>query len=76
MVQEVEQTHEEKMKMYMKLTKKELASMLIQANIAIRLMQPVPYYVPYVPYNPPNYWGTAPIVEYGNGALTTSMVVN
>lgn len=55
MVQVIEQTQEEKMAMYMKLSKKEIAAMLIQANnhLAI-LMVPNPVPVPWV----------APIVEW------------
>jgi len=59
MVHVVEQTQEEKMAMYMKLSKKELSSMLIQANRAIELMNPIPVYYPYKdstaknPYDPP-----------------------
>jgi hypothetical protein len=77
MVQEVEMTYEEKMKMYRKLSKKELAAMLIQANIHIKLMQPLPIYVP---YSPQPYWGTAPIVHYdfneAPGITTSSITVN
>ncbi len=35
MIQIVEQTHEEKVKMYMKLSKRELIDMLIQCNILL-----------------------------------------
>ena len=40
MVQVIEQTHEEKMAMYMKLTKKELAEMLISANNHLNMNPP------------------------------------
>ena len=39
-VQTVEQTHEEKVKMYMKLSKKELVAMLIEANRCLE-MRPI-----------------------------------
>lgn len=51
-IQIVEQTDEEKLKMYMKFTKEELAKMLIQANkILGNITQP---YFPYNPYCPPD----------------------
>ncbi len=40
MVHIVEQTHEEKVAMYMKCTKKELIGMLIQANLHLENIQP------------------------------------
>ncbi len=40
MMHVIEQTREEKIAMYLKLTKRELAGMLINANDAIRLMAP------------------------------------
>jgi len=56
MVQIIEQTDEQKMAMYMKLEKEELASMLIQSNKTLEFIrnmpQPVPYYVqqPFQPF--------------------------
>lgn len=38
MIQIVEQTHEEKVKMYMKSSKKELIEMLISANLTLSLL--------------------------------------
>lgn len=51
MMQIIEQTHEEKMAMYMKLSKKELAQMLIEANRHLEnrpiMVQPIqPYTMP------------------------------
>lgn len=43
MVQVVEQTHEEKIAMYMKLSKRELAEMLINANIVLESLGPRVY---------------------------------
>lgn len=45
MVQIVEQTHEEKLAMYMKLSKKELVEMLISCNDFIRMQKPTVAYV-------------------------------
>jgi hypothetical protein len=41
MIQEVEQTHEEKLAMYMKLSKKELAEMLIESNRVMKIVAPI-----------------------------------
>ena len=41
MIQEVMQTEEEKLKMYMKLSKKELAIMLIESNRHLRGISPM-----------------------------------
>jgi len=42
MFQIVEQTHEEKIAMYMKLTKAQLAEMLVNCNIALAAAYPSP----------------------------------
>ena len=49
MIQILEQTHEERVEMYMKLTKKELVSMLIECNKIIDLLKFRE--LPFVPIN-------------------------
>ena len=51
MIQTVEQTKEEKEKMYNKLSKKELIEMLIEANRHLNNRQPTITYPDQVPYN-------------------------
>ncbi len=46
MLQVIEQTREEKIAMYLKLTKRELAEMLANANDAIGLLSATPYIPP------------------------------
>lgn len=57
MVQIIEQTREEKIKIYMKLSKKELAEMLASANIFIQSVTPT---ITSSPYNPPGIWTNHP----------------
>jgi hypothetical protein len=47
MIQIAEQSHDEKMAMYMKLSKRELAAMLIQANLHLE-SKPLSYIKPHV----------------------------
>lgn len=47
MVQVIEQTHEEKVEMYMKSTKKELIGMLIECN---RIVEKMPITIEAVPF--------------------------
>ena len=51
MIQIIEQTKEEKVKMYNKLSKKELIEMLIEANRHLNNRQPTITYPDQVPYN-------------------------
>lgn len=44
MIQVIEQTHEEKLAMYMKLPKKQVVEMLIECNRIIRAITPTVYY--------------------------------
>lgn len=56
MMQVIEQTQEEKMAMYMKLSKKELSAMLIQANNHLAILtvpNPIPWVAPIAEW-PPN----------------------
>ena len=61
MLKVVQQTHSEKIAMYMKLTKRELAEMLIAANNTMTIIMPCQYYsheIVYIPVQPqtsPNY---------------------
>lgn len=52
MVHVIPMTDEEKMAMYMKLSKKELATMLMNCNKMIEMIQPQVHYQP----NPPGTW--------------------
>jgi len=58
MVQTIEMTHKQKVKMYKKLKKRELIEMLIAANKVIETMSPT------VVYNPPTT-GTLPCKGWG-----------
>ena len=55
----IEQTHDEKIEMYMKLTKRELATMLANANDAIDLLQKQDWVSPppVIPWVGPNTVG-------------------
>ncbi|MCH7570374.1 MAG: hypothetical protein IH919_07395 [Deltaproteobacteria bacterium] len=61
----IEQTHDEKIAMYLKLTKRELAEMLVTANVALRsLPDPTPEWKGTVINSPFTTWRDDHIV-YG-----------
>lgn len=55
MIQRVEMTHEEKVKMYKKLKKKELIVMLIEANKQLANRQPTLEFQTYYSINPTEF---------------------
>lgn len=60
-------TDQEKLDMYLKLSKKELAKMLIEANKHLENQQPT--YIPY-PYNPNPY----PVIGSSSGTISTNTI--
>lgn len=67
MVQIIEQTDEEKLAMYMKLLKEELAKMLIECNRVISNLIPRPVFGP--PASKFEYW---PFPSYGGPTVSTT----
>ncbi len=80
MIQVIEQTRAEKLAMYMKLSKRELAEMLVNANAALAgavmhhsspYQQPASNLPPFAPSHPIMTWGTVLPAVVGGLASTT-----